>query len=172
MNALSQILARWHLGLEIAAALAFVGLVFGANYYRHAYHDEQDLRTADKARYIAAQEEAGRIAQAALAHTEAVYRAQAQDTDHAYSVELADARTAADRYIAAHYVAARRVRGEAPARDAGGSPAPADDHGTSLPQGLPADAVVVGAGDVQACSALYPYAVKAHDWAMSLDAHE
>ena len=164
MITLLPLLSRWRWGLGIAGSLAFLGLALAANHYRHAYHAEKALRQADRAAYGAAQAEAALIAQRALGATEAKYRTKANEADQSYRADLADARAAADRYIAAH-----RVRNQAAARDASGALASAADRGPGVPASLPADAfVAVSDSDVQACTDAAIYAVSAHDWAMGL----
>lgn len=157
------LLARWRVGLGLFGALAFLGLALAANHYRHAYHAEKALRKADRASYVAAQSEAALIAKRALDAAEARYAHKAMEADLAYQTDLADARSAADRYIDAH-----RVRWQAPARDAGGTLATAESSDPGIPASVPGDAVVVSESDVQACTSAVTYAVKAHEWALSL----
>ncbi len=119
-------------------------------------------RAADRAAYVAAQEEAEMRALAAKAETERKYERIATDADLSHARALADARAATDRYIAA-----RRVRPEAAACSASGSdPAPGNPH-SELPAGMPSG-VVMAEADVRACSDLYDYAVSAHEWAVRL----
>jgi len=160
---LLPLLSRWRRGLGIAGALAFLGLALAANHYRHAYHAEKALRQADRAAYVAAQSEATVIAKRALDATEAKYRTIANEADQSYRADLADARAAADRYLAAY-----RVRNQALARDASGALASAPDRGPGVPASLPGDAILVSAGDVQACTDAVTYAIGAHEWALGL----
>jgi len=160
---LLPILARWRFGLSLAAVVAALGLVLALNHYRHAYHAEKALRAADRAAYVNAQSDAAAKALAALQATEAAYKRDADNADQSYRAGLSDARTAADRFIAAH-----RVRGQAVAGVASGTVASASGGGASVPDAVPADSVLVSAGDVQACTAAVTYAVGAHDWAMGL----
>lgn len=110
-----------------------------------------------------AQAAAARIAQAALQHEQAVYQVKAQEEDSAYQAQLADARSDADRYIAAHRVQPAAVAG------GGGATAPGSaDSSSGIPASLPSGAVVVSTGDVQTCTDAATYALKAHDWANSI----
>ena len=85
----------------------------------------------------------------------------AKDSDYAHAIELADARTAADRYIAAN-----RVRPNGAYRP-GPTSAPAQGDNPGVPDGLPAAGfVVVSDSDVQACTVATSYAVAAHNQAM------
>lgn len=87
----------------------------------------------------------------------------ADNADKAFESGRAAAADSAERYIAAN-----RVR---PAPGGGltiGTPAPAKDGSAAVPFELPADAVVVSALDVRACSAAADYALRAHEWAMSV----
>jgi len=155
--------ARWRVGLSIAGALAVLGLIVASWHYRHAYHAEKALRKADRAAYVAAQSEATVIAKRALDAAEAKYRTKANEADQSYRADLADARAAADRYIAAHW-----VRNQTAARDASGALASAPDRGPGVPASLPADAILVSEGDVQACTEAVTYAIGAHEWALGL----
>ena len=158
------LLTRWKWGLGLFGALAVFGLFAASWHYRNAYHAEKALRQADRAAYGAAQAEAALIAQRALGAAEAKYRTKANEADQSYRADLADARAAADRYIAAH-----RVRNQALARDASGALASAPDRGPGVPASLPADAfVAVSDSDVQACTEAVTYAVGAHEWALGL----
>jgi len=163
MIGLLPILARWRFGLGIAGALAVFGLIAASWHYRHAYHAEQALRAADKAAYVNAQAQAQAKALAALQATEAAYRSKADASEQTYRSKLADARGLADSYIALH-----RVRVETPSRVASGPASSAQGGSASVPADMPADAVMVSAGDVQACTAASTYALGAHEWALSL----
>jgi ABC-type transport system involved in cytochrome bd biosynthesis fused ATPase/permease subunit len=158
------LLTRWKVGLGIFGALAVFGLIAASWHYRHAYHAEKALRKADRAAYGQAQTEAALIAHRALEATEAKYRTKANEADQSYRAGLADARSAADRYIAAN-----RVRNQTAASQASGAVAAARDRTTGVLQGVPASAfVAVPDRDVQACTAAYIYAVKAREWALTL----
>lgn len=157
------LLTRWKVGLGLFGALAFLGLAFAANHYRHAYHAEIARRKAQEAAYVAAQAIAAQKAQAALAATEAEYRSKANEADQSYRAELAEARTLADRFIARN-----RVRLGA-ASPASGTVAAAEDRTAGVLQDVPESALVAVADrDVQACTDAYVYAVKAREWALSL----
>ena len=85
----------------------------------------------------------------------------AKDSDYAHAIELADARTAADRYIAANRVRPNGAYRHRPAS------APAQGDNPGGPDGLPAAGfVVVSDSDVQACTVATSYAVAAHNQAM------
>jgi hypothetical protein len=135
-----------------------------------AWHfDQRAVANADMIRTQAmqfkqAQADTTAIAQAALKHQEAVYQAKAQENDNAYQAQLADARSAADRYITTH-----RVQPAAPAGDAGTTAAGAQGGSAAIPASLPTDAVVVSGSDVQVCTDAVTYALKAHEWANSIN---
>lgn len=128
------------------------------------WHGEHAGRAADMARVAAAQVEADRIAQQALAETERRYRMKANEADAHYNAQLADARDATARYIASHRVRAdgSHSTGQAVASARGGSP--------GVPETVPSpdSFVAVSQSDVQACADLYVYALAAHDWALSI----
>lgn len=122
--------------------------------------------TAQAAEFRAAQVEAGRLAQEALHHQEAVYQAKAQDADHAYQTQLAAAQSAADRYIAGH-----RVRSSAGQSDAGSaiaSPQGSSAKGSDGPGTAP-DMVAVTAGDIQVCTVNTERLEAVRDWAITLN---
>lgn len=83
---------------------------------------------------------------------------QARAADQHHAKELADARSATDRYIAAN-----RVRKPGNCH----SPAPASSV-AGVSQEVPT-LVVMDQADVRACGDLYAYALEAHRWALSLD---
>ena len=103
--------------------------------------------------------------QAAAAQTKAMreaerrqYEEQARHADQEHTEALADARAAADRYIAAH-----RVRPSGYQRPA----EPIGQAGVArLPESLPAATDVgVSEQDVRTCGDLYQYALDAREWA-------
>lgn len=161
---IALLLTRWRIGLSLAAGLALIGLIAALSHYRHAYHNARDGRIADRVAYANAQADAARIARDALTHQEAVYRAKAQDADHAHALELADARTATDRYIAAH-----RVRSQVAGSASGTTSTAAARDGSGVPARVPSNGVMVAESDVHACTEAVIYANKAHDWALSLE---
>ncbi|MEI6644076.1 MAG: hypothetical protein WCL10_18805 [Novosphingobium sp.] len=162
MIGLLPILARWRVGLSIAGALAVFGLIVASWHYRHAYHAEKALRKADRAAYAAAQSEATVIAKRALDAAEARYKRNADNADQAFQSKLADARRSAADYVSAHRV---RAYAQGPTS---GTVASAEGRGPGVPASLPADAVMVSEGDVQACTDAVTYGIGAHDWAKGL----
>lgn len=120
------------------------------------------LRT-QAAQFAQAQNDAATAAAQALHQQEALYQAKARETQNAYAVQLADARTAADRYIADH-----RLRSTTDESHAGPTAAGPQSSSPAIPSDVPAEAVVVSGNDVQACTAAVTYALEAHDWAASL----
>ncbi len=133
-------------------------------HFQHRAVANADALRTQAAQFQDAQEAARAIAQTALHHQEAVYQARAQEADNAYQTQLATARYAADRYIAAH-----RVQPAAIAGGSGAAPATAQSGGAGIPAPMPADAVMVSAGDVQACTDAVTYGLKAREWAILLD---
>ncbi len=120
-------------------------------------------RKADRTAYTAAQAEAGRLALAAKAATEARYKAHAQEIDREHETQLADARSDVDRYIADH-----RVRAQGVAGSRGGTPATPDNRNPGVPANLPANYVPVAESDLRACAAATAYALDARTWALGL----
>ena len=112
--------------------------------------------SSEIAQFREAQAAAAATAREALHHQEQVYQAKAQDADHAYQTQLAAAQSAADRYIAGHRVQS--------------APTAAENNGAGVPPGMPTDAVVVPASDVQTCSAAVTYGLKARDFVLSISA--
>lgn len=129
------------------------------------------------AQFKQAQADATKIAQDALHHQEAQYQVKAQEADNAYSSQLAIAQSAAQRYIDSHRVGAvyragssGALRMQPSATQGGPSSAASGSEGgsTAVPASVPSDAVMVSAGDVQACTDAVSYALDAHGWALSL----
>jgi hypothetical protein len=122
-----------------------------------------DALRAQATRFRLAQAAAAASAQQALDHQNAAFAAKAKDADNAYQSQLAAARSAADRYIAAYGMQSAAAAGGAvttPATSAGGN--------TRFSARMPTDAVMVSANDVQSCTDATTYALKAHDWAIGL----
>lgn len=111
-----------------------------------------------------AQAKAQQDAQAAIAHQESTWRLKAQIEDTNHAKELADARAAADRYIADH-----RVRPQAAQSGGGAAAAPGTGDGAGIRQDLPAAGVMVSEQDVQACTEVTTYALALRDWALGLN---
>lgn len=160
----SAIVARWWMGLALAVLLAFAGVVGAALHYRNAYRAEAAGRLADRAATQQASELAEQQARDAIAHQESQWRMRAQIEETKHEAELADARAAADRYIADHRVQPARNSGAA-----SGSAADAQGDGTGLREAMPAAGVVVSEADVQACTDVTAYALSLREWALGLN---
>ncbi|WP_420382023.1 hypothetical protein [Novosphingobium sp.] len=107
---------------------------------------------------------ATQIAQTALQHQQAAYAAKSLEADSAYQAQLANTRSAADRYIASH-----RVQPQTIASGGSSTAATAPGGSASVPAGVPTGAVVVSTGDVQACTDAATYALNAHTWAANIN---
>lgn len=151
------------IGVPLLAALAILGLGLSTKHYRALYHGEVQLRLEDRTKFVQATNEAYLMAQQAVAAAEARYKAKAEEADHVHQVELASARAAAERYIAAH-----RVRLPASQGPAGEASAAAGGGGAGVREDLPAAGVVVSEDDVRACTATTAYALDLRAWALSL----
>lgn len=125
---------------------------------------ERDDALATVASVKQAQVVAAQKAQQAIAATEASYKAQAEQKDQEYHVEMDSARAAAARYIASHRVQPATAQGAA-----SGTVAAAQGSGAGVREDLPASGVVVSDSDVQACTDTTTYAVKLREWALGLD---
>lgn len=127
----------------------------------------QTARKADRQAYIDAEAESAAKAIAALRAQEALYQTKAKEADNAYNLDLASARSAADRYRASHRV---------PAIIVGRSPSSATAGTTGHDSGIPAsaaadsDMVAVSNADFNACTGAVIYARAAYDWAKGLNA--
>ena len=121
-------------------------------------------READRAGYVAAQAEAGRLALAAKQATEARYSALAERTDHDAQIALIDA----DRRTA-DYIAGHRLLDKAVNRSTRDPVSPAPDHGTQG-SNRPGDAslVAVSADDVRICSVNTTRLEAVRTWAIGL----
>jgi hypothetical protein len=133
-------------------------------HFQHRAMANADALRTQAAQFQAVQKAARAAAQAALHDQEAVYQARAQEADNAYQTQLAAAQSAADRYITAH-----RVQPATFAGGPGAAAALAQSGNAGIPAPMPADAVMVSAGDVQACTEAVTYGLKAHEWAIQLD---
>jgi hypothetical protein len=127
-----------------------------------------EMVRAQAASYRSAQAAAAVIAQQALQQEKARYAAQAQEAQNEYEHQVADAHADADNYIAAHRAPAG-LRTTPVVGAPGTAPAAGSAGGADVPAVVPADTVLVSAGDVQACTNAVTYAVQAHDWAASLN---
>lgn len=165
LRAALGVFTRYPLHCALIAALALSGVLWQrGNRYQAKLADCTAGRAADRAAYTAAQLEAERLAKEARARQEAAYRAKAERADDDHETELADARAAAERFIAA-----RRVRAETVGRAASGTVASAPDRDSGVSEAMPADAVMVSASDVRACTDAVAYGVAARTWALGLD---
>jgi hypothetical protein len=157
---IAAILTRYR--LPIAGALAFAGLLMVLMYYRSGWQAEKAGRERDRASYALAQSQAEAKAIAALQATEARYRDKANDADQTYQAGLADARSAADRFIAAN-----RVRGKAARCEASGAVASADGADPGVPDDVPA-LVVMDEADVRAAGEWQEFGSQCRAWALTL----
>lgn len=160
--ALIDFAIAWARRLWPFGAMALLALL-AWHFQSRAAANAEALR-AQAAGFKQAQTAATQLAQAALQHEQAVYAAKATEADNAYQAQLADTRDTAARYIAAHRVQPTAAQGRSSA-----APASTQGSGSAIPASLPVDAVMVSAGDVQACSDATTYALKAHEWAASIN---
>jgi len=144
------------------AALAAISLL-AWHFDSRATANAEMVRT-QAAQFKQAQAAAATAAQAALQHEQAAYAAKATETDIAYQAQLADARSAAARYIAAH-----SLHNQAFASGVGATLASPHSGGAAIPASVPTDSVLVSAGDLQSCTTAVTYAVKAHEWASAIN---
>lgn len=152
----------WQVALIIA--VAGCGLIWRHDRRMIDQRDEAIAgRAADRAAYTEAQVEAARLALAAKAATEARYRANAERIDRAHETQLADARDATATYANAH-----RLRPKGSDGSTCDAPTAADHSNSSLLAGMPANPIVVGESDLQACAAATAYALDAREWALGL----
>lgn len=121
-------------------------------------------READRAAVALAQAEAHERAVAARMAAQERYQQQAEQSNARENELRADLRDIGERFIAAN-----RVRPQAASGAGGGTVAPASDSDSGVPAGMPADAVMVAASDVRACTDAVAYGIAAHDWAAGLN---
>jgi glutathione S-transferase len=166
MIGLLPILARWRWGLGLAGGLAALGMIAATWHYRKAYHAEQALRKADHALYMQVQQQAWDLSQQAIADKEAEYNLKAMETDLAYRTTLADARSAADRYIASH-----RVRRQTTKGTTGETPGSTEGNSTESTDRSSAEAVMVAVSDsdILICTDNTKRLEAARDWALGLE---
>lgn len=121
-------------------------------------------RETDRARYVAAQAEASALASAARLKKEEEYRNAAHESDVAHLEAMRGLRDYADRAIALG-----RLRAKTLAGGTGQTVASAQGGDSKVPEGMPADPIVVAARDVQICTDAVGYGVSAHNWAVKMD---
>lgn len=160
------LLRRFWWAIPLALAMIWVARI---DSLRATYKRNWQAVTAEYAAFqtkiIDRTAEALRLEREQKARVEAEYQEKANASDERHQDALADARAAADRYIARN-----RLRVQI-AGSAGGQASPAADSGDSgLSEILSNSGVVVSEGDVQACTAAMTYAVAAHNWAVSMEA--
>lgn len=131
----------------------------------HAAIDQRNRARADASALTAASNRAAALAAAQRKADEQHYKELADHADVHYRSQLAGARDATARYIAAH-----RLRPGAVAGPGGGTAGEAQGRGAAVPGQSAAEAelVAVSAADVDRCAADYGYAKAAFDWAASL----
>lgn len=170
--ALAQRAWAWLTGLRLSAAWLVAGAlaVAGAWLYARHEHTRADRAVAalatTKAAYVSAQELARQRNEQTIAKREADYRALADQKDKEYATELADAQSAAERYIASH-----RLRPPAPQDGVGSAPALGQDRGASgaVGPGEASELVGVTADDIRICTENTSRLEKAREWALGLD---
>lgn len=154
---------------QIAAGACALSLLTGAfagiqTYRMHSAHVALTTCRSEREQIIAASKIATDLQRRANAAKERQYQEHAHEADQRHDAELADVRSATDRYIADH-----RVRSPSGGSTATAAPSPARDS-AGVPQDVPADSdVAVADGDVRACSEAVKYGIDAHDWAVGLE---
>lgn len=167
-NAISAALSAfvkypWQIGLAIALALS-AWLWIGWN---HAASD-RDAALAEivtqRAQFVAASEEAERLAIAQKAAVEQSYRDKAHATDEHAQTALADARARADAY-------ARSVRGQVACRSPGNPASPANGSSPESPDrsGEDASMVALTRDDFDTLIENTIRLDEAHKWALTLN---
>lgn len=151
-------------GLSALLLVALAVQTIRANHYRDKSEACEAGRKADRAAYAAAQVQAKAAQDALNSSISARYRAISEETDRDHQKALEDARSATDRYIAAHRV--RPQAGGAP----GSASAPAPGDRPDLPDDPTAETelVAVKSEDVHSCAADYAYARGAFDFVQGL----
>lgn len=150
------------LGLVIALLLTRASLADA----RTDLAKEQAAHAETIANYRLAQEAATVKAERQLREVEATYRRNADDAEDHHAAALADASSAAERYIANN-----RVRTQSAQCPSSGTAATAAGDRAGVPAPAPAtpELVAVTDTDIRACSAAVAYGDNAHRWAMTLN---
>lgn len=151
--------------LPIAIPALLLALLWIQGQRMHSWKELARARGVALEQVVSVQKEQNQRIIAWAKNIEAKGKRIADNADEQYQAGFVDARSAAERYIAAH-----RVR---TATDSGGtvpaSPTASGD-GPGVPAVLSSDLVMVAASDVLACSDAAEYALRAHNWAMELAA--
>ena len=164
LQALLGLVVRYPLQCALVASLCLSGWLWMGR--RDAIADLADCRAgrkADRAAFEQAATTARRLAEQQKAAEEARHLKRAKEADHAHQTALADARARADAFIARN-----RLRPQGAGGSPGGTAGPAQGGDPGVPDGLPADPVMVEADDVLACTDATIYALKAREWALGL----
>jgi hypothetical protein len=160
---LSAISAAWDAIRRYPREAAIVGLLMACGWLWHMTGKRNDTIAARDATIatMTKASDANHAAQVAQVQAiEAKSKQIAKDSDNAHETHLADARSAADRYIAANRVRPSAAHISTPGQASGGT-----DPGVH--ESLPAGTVMVSEGDVQICTANTTYAIDAHNLAQA-----
>ncbi len=168
-RALSALWGMARANPALAAIVVLAGVSGWLWYTRGEARDQRDEaiagRAADRTAYVQAQAEAHRLAVDAKAATEARYRANAERSDNAFKVQLADARDSTAEYIRTHRVRPQGVAGS------GSNPAPAPGDSGSGGGERPSGEtfmVAVKEGDIAVCTTNTLRLEAVRDWAATL----
>ena len=142
-----------YLVAALAGALA-LALIRGG-YERHQHTSWRDYaKRLEKASQVAAE-----ATKAMRVKERTEYQEKADNADQHHAQAVADARSATAAYISRQRV---RPYSSSPAQ-------PVSEAGiASVPEGLPADPVMVGSADVQACGEWVAYGAALREWALSV----
>lgn len=156
---------RWLTASPVHAILGLLAISLtwgGCEHHEANRWYAQTLSARAQVAALRAASDQAHAAQVALnARVAAQYQQQAETADADYHQALADAKSAADTYIATH-----RLRVAPSGLGASGSPTQANN--TPVPAPVPADTVVVSSGDVQACTGATGYAIAVHNAAVQV----
>jgi hypothetical protein len=165
-QAILGLAGRYPLQCALIASLALAAVLFvRGNRYQAKLSECTAGRVADRKAFEAAAAASLAKAVAAKAAQEARYASLAKDADNAHEAQLADARAAAERYIARN-----RVRPQAASGSTGGTAAPAESGGPGSADSAGGAPVMVAVteADIGVCTDNTLRLEAARDWALSL----
>jgi hypothetical protein len=163
-NLFSPLIAKVLGGLSIVLLLALGVQSLRAAHYKAKAESCEAGREADRDAYAAAQVQAKAAQDALNSSISARYEALAEKSHAEYQKALADAHSAAERYIASHRLPS------AVGRPSGSASATAQGHGSPVPDdpATAAELVAVRAEDVRDCTVDYSYGRGAYDFIQGL----
>lgn len=170
-GAIESALIWWFSNLSRSLAAAIFVLLLLVWHLDSSLHERDQQIANQQADFANQRANARTIAEQALKHQNDVSRANAYESDKQHEKELADAKTAFDKYVASHrYPSARKLQHPSGDPSAAGQTASAKDSDDSaFLAEMSGDSVVVSIGDLHKCNEAVTYAIDAHNWSLTIN---